>query len=50
MVLNVGNAVYLAQHGAAGIIDISPFTCIDRIVCKAVYPRLSRDMGGIPIR
>jgi predicted nucleotide-binding protein (sugar kinase/HSP70/actin superfamily) len=50
MVLNVGKAVYLAQHGAAGIIDLSPFTCMNGIVCEAVYPRLSRDMGGIPIR
>ncbi len=50
MVLNVGKAVYLARHGAAGIVDISPFTCMNGIVCEAIYPRLSRDLGGIPIR
>jgi len=50
MVLNVGKAAYLAKKGAAGIIDISPFTCMNGIVCEAVYPRLSRDLGGIPIR
>jgi predicted nucleotide-binding protein (sugar kinase/HSP70/actin superfamily) len=50
MVLNVGKAVYLARKGAAGIIDISPFTCMNGIVCEAIYPRLSRDLGGIPIR
>lgn len=50
MVLNVGKAVYLAKHGAAGIIDISPFTCMNGIVCEAIYPKLSRDLGGIPIR
>jgi predicted nucleotide-binding protein (sugar kinase/HSP70/actin superfamily) len=50
MVLNVGKAVYLARHGAAGIIDISPFTCMNGIVCEAIYPRVSRDLGGIPIR
>jgi predicted nucleotide-binding protein (sugar kinase/HSP70/actin superfamily) len=50
MVLNVGKAVYLAKHGAAGIIDISPFTCMNGIVCEAVYPQVSRDLGGIPIR
>jgi predicted nucleotide-binding protein (sugar kinase/HSP70/actin superfamily) len=50
MVLNVGKAVYLAKKGAAGIIDISPFTCMNGIVCEAIYPRLSRDLGGIPIR
>jgi len=50
MVLNVGKIVYLAKKGAAGIIDISPFTCMNGIVCEAIYPRISRDLGGIPIR
>ena len=50
MVLNVGKAAYLARKGADGIIDISPFTCMNGIVCEAIYPRLSRDLGGIPIR
>jgi predicted nucleotide-binding protein (sugar kinase/HSP70/actin superfamily) len=50
MVLNVGKAVYLAKKGAAGIIDISPFTCMNGIVCEAIYPQVSRDWGGIPIR
>ncbi len=50
MVLNVGKAVYLAKKGADGIIDISPFTCMNGIVSEAIYPRISRDLGGIPIR
>lgn len=50
MVLNVGKVVYLARKGVDGIIDISPFTCMNGIVSEAVYPRLSRDLGGIPIR
>ena len=50
MVLNVGKAVCLAKKGVDGIIDISPFTCMNGIVCEAIYPRLSRDLGGIPIR
>lgn len=50
MVLNVGKVVYLARKGAAGIIDISPFTCMNGIVCEAIYPRISRDLGGLPIR
>ncbi len=50
MVLNVGKAVYLAKKGADGIIDISPFTCMNGIVSEAVYPKVSRDWGGIPIR
>jgi predicted nucleotide-binding protein (sugar kinase/HSP70/actin superfamily) len=50
MVLNVGKVICLARKGADGIIDISPFTCMNGIVCEAIYPRLSHDLGGIPIR
>ena len=50
MVLSVGKAAYLAQKGADGIIDISPFTCMNGIVSEAIYPKLSKDYGGIPIR
>jgi len=50
MVMSVGKAVYLAQHGADGVVDISPFTCMNGIVSEAIYPRLSRNVGGMPIR
>jgi predicted nucleotide-binding protein (sugar kinase/HSP70/actin superfamily) len=50
MVLSVGKAAYLAKHGADGIIDISPFTCMNGIVSEAIYPKLSKDHGSIPIR
>jgi predicted nucleotide-binding protein (sugar kinase/HSP70/actin superfamily) len=50
MVLSVGRAVCLAAKGVDGIIDISPFTCMNGIVCEAIYPRVSRDLGGLPIR
>lgn len=50
MVLNIGKAVYFAKKGADGVIDISPFTCMNGIVGEAIYPRVSADNGGIPIR
>lgn len=50
MVLNIGKTVCLARKGVDGIIDISPFTCMNGIVCEAIYPRVSRDLGGLPIR
>jgi predicted nucleotide-binding protein (sugar kinase/HSP70/actin superfamily) len=50
MVLSVGMAAYHALHGADGIIDISPFTCMNGIVSEAIYPKLSKAYGGIPIR
>jgi predicted nucleotide-binding protein (sugar kinase/HSP70/actin superfamily) len=50
MVLNVGKAVYFARKGLDGVIDISPFTCMNGIVGEAFYPRVSRENAGIPIR
>jgi predicted nucleotide-binding protein (sugar kinase/HSP70/actin superfamily) len=50
MVLNTGKAVYLWAKGCDGIIDVSPFTCMNGIVSEAIYPKLSRDHDGIPIR
>jgi predicted nucleotide-binding protein (sugar kinase/HSP70/actin superfamily) len=50
MIVNIGKSVYFAKKGADGVIDISPFTCMNGIICEAIYPRVSRDNGGIPIR
>lgn len=50
MVLNAGKAVYFARKGVDGVIDISPFTCMNGIICEAIYPRISRDSAGLPIR
>jgi predicted nucleotide-binding protein (sugar kinase/HSP70/actin superfamily) len=50
MVMSVGRVGYLARKGADGVVDISPFTCMNGIVSEAVYPRLSQDLGGFPIR
>ncbi len=49
-VLSLGRAAYLQRAGADGILDISPFGCMNGIVSQAIYPALSRDYGGIPIR
>jgi len=50
MVVNLGKSVYFARKGVDGVIDISPFTCMNGIICEALYPRVSRDNAGIPIR
>ena len=50
MVLSVGKSIYMYEKGADGIIDISPFTCMNGIVSEAVYPRVSADHENIPIR
>ncbi|MBM2828556.1 MAG: CoA-substrate-specific enzyme activase, partial [Actinobacteria bacterium] len=50
MMLSVGKTVYLHRKGADGILDINPFSCMNGIVSEAVYPRVSRDCDGLPIR
>jgi predicted nucleotide-binding protein (sugar kinase/HSP70/actin superfamily) len=50
MVLNVGKAIWYYEKGASAVIDISPFTCMNGIVCEAVYPRVSKDHRDFPIR
>lgn len=50
MVLNVGKSIYLQKKGADGIIDISPFSCMNGIVCEVIYPQVSRDYDNFPIR
>ena len=48
--MNMGRSVYLARQGVDGIVDISPFTCMNGVVSEAIYPKVSRDCGGVPIR
>jgi predicted nucleotide-binding protein (sugar kinase/HSP70/actin superfamily) len=50
MVLNVGGSIYFHSKGVDGIVDISPFTCMNGIVCEAIYPAVSADHDHIPIR
>ncbi len=50
MALSVGKCVYLHSKGADGIIDISPFACMNGIVSEAVYHAISHDHNDIPIR
>ena len=50
MVVNIGKAVHFARKGLDGVIDISPFTCMNGIIGEAIYPRVSRDNQDIPIR
>jgi len=50
MVMNAGKAAYYWSKGCDGIVDISPFTCMNGIVSEAIYPKMSREHDGIPIR
>ncbi len=50
MVMSMGKALWYHKKGAAGVIDISPFTCMNGIITEAVYPRVSREHDNFPIR
>lgn len=50
MTLNAAGTVHFYEAGCAGVIDISPFTCMNGIISEAVYPKISRDHNNIPIR
>ena len=50
MALSIGKSVYLYRKGADGIIDISPFSCMNGIVSEGVYHALAADCDEIPIR
>jgi len=50
MVLSAGKSIYLHGKGADGVIDISPFACMNGIVSEAVYHRISSDHDDMPIR
>jgi predicted nucleotide-binding protein (sugar kinase/HSP70/actin superfamily) len=50
MVLSAGKVDYFFRKGADGIIDISPFSCMNGIVSEALYPLQSQEHAGIPIK
>jgi predicted nucleotide-binding protein (sugar kinase/HSP70/actin superfamily) len=50
MTVNIGKTIYYAGKGLDGVIDISPFTCMNGIVSESIYPLISRDLNGFPIR
>lgn len=50
MTVSSGKAMYLYEKGVDGIVDVSPFTCMNGIVCEALYPKISRAHDNIPMK
>jgi predicted nucleotide-binding protein (sugar kinase/HSP70/actin superfamily) len=50
MVLSGGKVEHYFQRGVDGVLDVSPFSCMNGIVSEALYPRLSQDHAGLPIK
>ena len=47
--LRLGQIVRMAQEGVDGVIDINFFPCMNAPACTAFYPKLTEDLGGIPL-
>ena len=50
MTLRVGKTVFHYHQGCDGVVDVSPFGCMNGIVTEAIYPRVSADCDDMPIR
>ena len=48
--LSAGKVTHLFRKGVDGILDVSPFTCMNGIVSEALYPRQGADHTGLPIK
>ena len=47
-VLTMGRALDFAERGAAGILNVFPFSCMPGIVVSAMAPQLRRPFEGLP--
>lgn len=47
-VLTMGEAIELARHGASGILNILPFSCMPGIISAGMAPRIRADLDNIP--
>jgi predicted CoA-substrate-specific enzyme activase len=48
-VLSVGKAVEMAHGGAAGVVNVMPFTCMPGNIVAAVLKRVRRDLRDLPM-
>ncbi len=48
-VLSVGKAIDYIMRGAAGIVNVMPFTCMPGTIATAVLKRVREDHGNIPL-
>jgi predicted nucleotide-binding protein (sugar kinase/HSP70/actin superfamily) len=46
--LSVGKAIDFVKHGASGIINVMPFTCMPGTVVTGVMKRVRRDLDNVP--
>lgn len=47
-VLSMGKAIDLAHHGACGLLNIMPFSCMPGIITASIAPRMRADLNDVP--
>jgi len=47
-VLTMGGAIELVRHGADGILNIMPFSCMPGTICSGLAPRIRADLDNVP--
>jgi predicted nucleotide-binding protein (sugar kinase/HSP70/actin superfamily) len=50
MTLSAAGAIYFHKKGCVGVVDISSFACMNEIVAEAIFPKISKDLNGFPIK
>ena len=49
-ILTIGKAIEAVRHhGAAGIVNTMPFTCMPGTICAALFRRVREDLEGVPV-
>jgi predicted nucleotide-binding protein (sugar kinase/HSP70/actin superfamily) len=47
-VLSIGKAIDFVRHGASGIINVMPFTCMPGTVVNGVMKKVRQDLDNVP--
>lgn len=47
-VLTLGEAIEMAKHGASGILNVMPFSCMPGIISAGLAPRIRADFDNLP--
>lgn len=47
-ILSIGKAIEFARHGASGIVNVMPFTCLPGMVVGAISKRVREELDNIP--
>ncbi|MDD5085279.1 MAG: acyl-CoA dehydratase activase [Candidatus Omnitrophica bacterium] len=47
-ILSIGKAIEFIRHGASGIVNVMPFTCLPGMVVSAISKRIREELDNVP--